>query len=291
MQRTRILLMTGLSLLLCGRMTAASLPPEAPHDLMKEVIYNELQDREKDSYWEYRIDRKTPHENLIEMQVETKYGPIHRIVSYGGAPLTDVQKREENARLDQLLHNSSDQARVAQQYDQDERRLQRLMALLPDAFLFEYDGLEDGGDIVRVKFRPNPGFTPPSYEARMFHAMGGFIWINLLQKRMVHLKGQILEQVDFGFGLLGHIEKGGAFEIQRESVSQTHWKTDLVEIHVAGRLILFKSITKDQREVRSGFKAVPDGITLQQAKGLLDQVAASSSGPSASLQASGAQGR
>ena len=222
---------------------------------------------------------------------ETKYGPIHRIVSYGGAPLTDVQRREENARLDQLLHNSGDQARVAQQYEQDERRLQRLMALLPDAFLFDYDGLEQGGNIVRLKVRPNPGFTPPTYEARMFHAMGGTVWINLLQKRMVHLKGQILDQVDFGFGLLGHIEKGGAFEIQRESVSQTHWKTDLVEIHVAGRLILFKSITKDQREVRSGFTAVPTDITLQQAKGLLDQVAASSPGHLPGEQTAAGQGQ
>jgi hypothetical protein len=272
MRPTRTILIVVCSVVLCGRVFAIALPSETPQNLIKEVIYNELQDREKDSFWEYRIDRKTSREDVVEMQVETRYGPIHRVVSSAGMPLDDVHQRIENARLDQLLHSSSEQARVAQQYEQDEHRLQRLMALMPDAFVYEYDGMEDGGNVVRLNFRPNANFNPPTYEARVFHAMGGTLWVNLLQKRMAHLKGQILAQVDFGFGLLGHIEKGGTFEIQREAVSQAHWKTDLVDVHVAGRLILFKSVTKDQHEMRSGFKAVPTDITLEQAKGLLDQV-------------------
>ncbi len=270
---SHLALLVGLGITFSGTLSLAQLPAISPRDLVKQVIYNELQDREKDSYWQYRIDRKTPTEDLMEMQVETRYGPIHRIIASHGAPLDNVQQRVENARLDQLVHNTSEQERVQHQYEDDERRLQRLMGLLPDAFLFDYDGVEDSGNVVRLKFRPNPNFDPPTYEARVFHALAGAFWINLQQKRMVHLKGQIVSQVDFGFGLLGHIEKGGTFEIQREPVSQAHWKTDLVDIHIVGKLILFKSVTKDQREVRSGFKPVPNDITLPQAKGLLDQVA------------------
>lgn len=256
----------------CPTSIAAAFPPESPRDLIKEVIYNELQDRESDSFWQYRIDRKTPREDLVEVQVETRYGPIYRIVSSGGRPLSELQQREENIRLDGLLHSPSEQARVERQYEQDEERLRRMMRLMPDAFAYDYEGIEQGGNVVRLKFQPNAGFNPPTFEARIFHSLGGTLWINLQQKRMLHLKGQILDRVDFGYGLLGRIEKGGAFEIQREPVSQTHWKTDLVDVHVAGRVILFRSITKDQHEVRSGFKQVPTGITLQQAKGLLDQL-------------------
>jgi hypothetical protein len=281
MRLAHFLILLGIPAAICCRAVAATYPAESPHDLLKEVIYNELQDRESDSFWQYKVERKTPREDLTEMQVETKYGPIYRIVATGGRPLSESERRDEDARLDGLLHSSSEQARVEHQYEQDEGRLQRMMRMMPDAFTCDYDGLEQDGNVVRLKFRPNPSFDPPTFEARIFHSLAGTLWINLLQKRMFHLQGQILDRVDFGYGLLGRIEKGGTFEIQREPVSQTHWKTDLVNIHVTGKLILFKSITKDQRELRSGFKPVPTGITLQQAKGLLDQIVqvAGASGP------------
>jgi hypothetical protein len=78
--------------------------------------------------------------------------------------------------------------------------------------------------------------------------------------------------VDFGYGILGHVEKGGTFEIHREQVSEARWKTDLVEVHIQGKMLLFKNVTKDQREARSDFHPVPHDISVVAAKELLDQV-------------------
>jgi hypothetical protein len=88
---------------------------------------------------------------------------------------------------------------------------------------------------------------------------------------MIEMDGRLLERVDFGYGILGHVEKDGSFEVRREQVSDTHWKTDLVEVHIQGKVLLFKNVTKDQRELRSDFRPVPHDITLAQAKELLDQ--------------------
>ncbi len=54
----------------------------------------------------------------------------------------------------------------------------------------------------------------------------------------------MLERVDFGYGLLGHIEKGGTFEFRREQVSDTHWKASLIEVHIQGRVLLLRNVTK-----------------------------------------------
>jgi hypothetical protein len=78
-----------------------------------------------------------------------------------------------------------------------------------------------------------------------------------------------VENIDFGFGILGHIAKGGTFEIQRIQVSSSHWKTHLVDIHVNGRMLLFKTITKQQHETRSDFESVPQDLDVQQAEALL----------------------
>ncbi|HEY0794702.1 MAG TPA: hypothetical protein VGD64_02865 [Acidisarcina sp.] len=269
---------------------AKATPLEPAQSLARDVFYNEVQDRGQDSFWEYRIDRKTGPTSIVAEQIETKHGPIHRLLLKDNMPLTPVQEREENARLDQLLQSASDQARVQQQYEQDEARLQRLMKLMPDAFLFEYDGPQDAiaaGDFLRLKFTPNPYFKPPTFEARIFHSLTGTLMISRREKRMLHFQGQIMERVDFGWGLLGHVEKGGTFEIERRPVNGTHWKTELVDVNIEGKVVLFKTVSQHQHEVRSGFKPVPLDITLAQARAILDRVA---SGPSqASRRSSGSR--
>jgi hypothetical protein len=268
--RLGFLILIALSLVLLRPSSLASQPPsESPHDLVKDVVYNELQDRGRQSFWEYRIEKRIIQQSLTEEQVETQYGPIYRVIAKNGVPLDQAQRKQEDSRLDALLHDPGEQEKLKDNYDTDEQRLERLMALLPDAFVCEYDG-EDGGNI-RLTFRPNPLFNPPTFEARIFHGLAGQMWIDPQHKRLVALKGELIDRVEFGYGFLGHINKGGIFATHRQRVSPTHWKTDLIDIHVAGRVLLFKTVNKEQHEVRSGFKVVPETTTLEQARALLNE--------------------
>jgi hypothetical protein len=242
-------------------------PQQSARDLVKDVIYNELRDRQNDSLWQYHVQKRVGSSRFTAVQVETKDGPLSRILSRNGKPLTGDEKRIEDERLAKLVSNPSELARLKQTHDQDEQRLQRLMGLMNGAFLYEYDGKE--GDLIRLKFKPDPAFTPPTYEARIFHALGGTIWVDPLQKRLARLQGVLLDRVDFGYGLLGHVEKGGTFELKRQQVNATHWKSSLIEVHIGGRVIFFKTISKDQTEIRSDFKAVPTEITVREASELL----------------------
>jgi hypothetical protein len=237
--------------------------------LTKDVAYNELQDRERDSFWSYDIDQRIGQNRYAKHQVETKNGPIFRVLTENGKPLTDSEARREQARLEHLLNNPSALAKNREDHEQDEERVERLVKLMPDAFLYEQDG-PPSGDIITFRFRPNPAFNPPTYEARVFHGMAGTIEINQSLKRFVSMHGTIIDRIDFGYGLLGYVDKGGQFDIHREQVSATRWKTDLVDVHVSGRVILFKSVSKDHHEVRSGFQPIPTDISLNDAKRLLD---------------------
>ena len=238
--------------------------------LIKDVAFNELRDRERDSFWFYDVDQKIGQDSYTKRQVETNEGPIFRILEENGKPLTGAESRREQDRLEHLLSSSSALAKNREAHLQDEERLQRLVKLLPDAFLYEQNG-QPSGDLITFSFKPNPAFNPPTYEARVFHGMAGTIEINQRLKRFVRMQGTVISRIDFGYGLLGYVDKGGRFEIRREQVSPTRWKTDLVDVHVSGRVILFKSVSKDHHEVRSGFQSVPTDISLSDAKRLLDQ--------------------
>ena len=72
------------------------------------------------------------------------------------------------------------------------------------------------------------------------------------------------DNVDFGLGLLGRLDKGGWFRMERVRVSATEWKTQRLEVHLSGRALMLKTIARETSELRRGFVAVPAGMTLSQ---------------------------
>jgi hypothetical protein len=248
---------------------AQSQQPIPAGQLVREVVYNELHDHDRHGYWRYWIERHTPKETRRDDQVETAEGPITRTSLSNGRPLSPEGQLAEQARLNHLLTSPQEQARHRQEYAEDEKRIGRIVALLPDAFLYEYAGEENGS--TRLRFRPNPSYPAHSIEARIFHAMNGELWVNSRSKRLARLDGHLEENVDFGFGILGRLRKGGWFRLVRTQVSSTDWKTERLEVHMTGRALLLKTIARETSEVRGGFAPVPGSLSLAQGMALLDQ--------------------
>jgi hypothetical protein len=257
---------------LCAQTAPPASGNPAAKSLVRDVVYNELQDRERDSHWEYLDQKVTPDKNVVREQVETDRGPVFQIVERNGAPLDSTQREQEAQRVDAYIHDSAEVARVAKSHQEDEDRIARVLQVLPDALLFEFQG-SPANEVAVLTFSPNPAYVPSTYEARLIHTLQGTVTVNVRWKRMVAMRGRVAERVDFGYGLLGHVEPGGTFEIHRRQVSEAHWKTDLVELHLQGKILLLKTLNKDQRETRTDFRPVPGGTTLEEAKQMLDQAA------------------
>jgi len=265
----RAILPVAGALLLCGVPTLlGQSPAQSAHDLVKDVVFNELQERREVSLWQYRAEKRVASQSTVEQEIETVSGPVYRVLARQARPLDEAGQKKEAERLNNLLRNHAEQATMERAYKADEQRLQRLIAAMPDAFLYTYAGTTDGN--LRLSFRPNPAYNPATYEARIYHALAGEIWIQPQQKRLVKLDAHIFAEVDFGFGLLGRIDKGGNFQIGREQVGRTRWKTVLVDVHISGRMVLFKTISKDQHVVRSDFRPVPSSLGVPGAVAMLE---------------------
>jgi hypothetical protein len=236
-------------------------------ELIHAVVANELRDRVQLLKWMYVIEKREGKQSLTEEQVETPNGPVYRVLALDGIPLTPNQRQQDNARIDRLLHDTSQQSKLKQQYNDDEEKLETLMRVMPQAFLYDYDGVD--GNFVRLKFRPDPSYNPPNYEARVVHSLAGTVLIDPQQQRLAKLSGQLINSVQFGWGIFGHIDSGGTIEVGRVQVGPSQWKTALLNIQLSGRLIFFKTINKQQYEVRSNFRAVPGDLSLSDANQLL----------------------
>ena len=75
--------------------------------------------------------------------------------------------------------------------------------------------------------------------------------------------------MQFGYGILGHVDKGGTIEMGRVPVGPSQWKTALINIQLSGRMVFFKTINKQQYETRSDFHQVGSDLSLADASYLL----------------------
>jgi hypothetical protein len=243
--------------------------PEPAQELVREVVFSELHDHDTHGFWRYWIEQHNQDATRLEEQVETADGPVTRLVEANGRPVDAQSRKEEKARLEKLVNSPQELASHRKDYLDDEKHITRVMSMLPDAFVFEYADDENGRHHLR--YRPNPAFVPRTLEAHIIHSTTGDLWVDARLKRLSRLEGHLNENIDFGFGLLGRLDKGGWFRMERIQVSSTEWKTQELEVHISGRAFVLKTIARETSEVRGGFTAVPAGTTLSQGMSILNQ--------------------
>ena len=261
----------GVILLLVSRIASAESQSEAqpsPVDLVKAVIRSELNISDlTEIRWKYLLVKEVDGKQETREVVETKSGSLDRLIAIAGEPLTDAQQRGETERILRLSHNPEEQHKFEQTHRKDAEQCNRFLQMIPDAFLFEYAG-ENGGRIKLI-FKPNPRFQPPSREGKVLHEMAGEIWVDAKHQRLVSINGQLINEVKFARGLLGHLEKGGQFTVKRTEITPGHWELTEMAVDMRGKALLFKTISVQQKELHRNFQPVPDDLSLSDAAGFL----------------------
>jgi len=239
------------------------------NDLAQRVIANELNFQGDHTNWMYRLEKEQSGKKQVEEIIETKEGSLSRLLSIDDRPLSPKQQKEETQRMQELMTSRSAKRKLQQALDAATLQGRRLFKMLPDAFVFNYAGGD--GNLVKLSFRPNPNFHPPSMEARVFHDMEGEMWVDCKQERLAAFSGQLTRDVKFGLGLLGHLDKGGHFEVRQAEVVPGHWDMTTMNLEITGKALLFATIDMRKRENHRDFHQVSDDLTLAEAADMLNR--------------------
>ena len=265
---TRTVLITFLLLLAAQIGMAQSADQTPAADLVKAVIYNELHPpTTSEVHWKYRLEKDVDGRHETREVVETRSGSLDRLLLISGKPLSESQASEEAARIWKLSHSATEQRKAEQARRKDAEQCDALMKMIPDAFLFEYAA--ENGTLAKIVFKPNPSFRPPSREGKVLQQMAGEMWVDTRMKRMASISGQLINEVKFGGGLLGHLEKGGQFTVKRTELAPGDWETTEMIVNMHGKALLLKSISVQQKELHSNFESLPADISLADAASLL----------------------
>ena len=240
------------------------------NELVRKVVTNELKVQDEDhGHWMYRLEKEESGRKQVQEILETNNGSLSRLLSIDGRPLDTKQQEKENQRMQRLVSHPDEQQKLQQVKNKKAEQGARLFQILPDVFVFAYASRE--GDLVTLTFRPDPNFQPPSLESRVFHGMQGEMTVDTKQERLAALNGHLIEDVKFGGGLLGHLDKGGKFEVRQAEVAPGQWEVTVLGVDMKGKALLFKTIGVQETENHSDFQRVPDDLTLAEAAGILNQ--------------------
>jgi hypothetical protein len=247
----------------CVHLVLPPLSAQTAKELMADACYNELQEREHHTLWASQVQRHADGHTYLEEEVETVDGPLRRLVSVDGHEPSPSERKQDDDRLRKLMQTPLAQLAMKKNREADEKKVNELLRVIPDAFLFEDQGKQDG--MEKLAFHPNPAYNPATFEETALHALSGTMLVDLQEKRLVKLSGTFTQQVDFGYGVIGQLKKGGTIEVQRIRLAPETWKTSSTTININGRLVLFKSISKQQDETQSDFKPVAPDTSIEQA--------------------------
>ena len=279
----RTVLRTALAAALALNVSAGSVaqgpPGDTPSELVRRAVANEIKSNNQGQKYMCRQRKETPAGSQTKLMVETRDAMVGMVVAYNDQPLNQQQRRDEYGRIERFVNQPAELERKRKQEKDSAERVNLILRALPDAFLYEYDGTETGrpgvgksGDqLLRLKFRPNPRYDPPSHVEQVLTGMQGVVLLDPQKQRIARIDGTLFKDVGFGWGILGHLDRGGHFQVDQADVNDDHWTIARMDLAFTGKILLFKSIDIKSTEIYGDFHPVPPDLTFAQGIELLKQ--------------------
>jgi hypothetical protein len=255
-------------------------PPLQPAELVRQSVQNETS--ANGQHFMFRDERRTQYISETKLVIEAQDATAGIIILQDGHPLSPQQQQAEQSRLENYVRNPEELNRKRKREKEDAERTLRIVKALPDAFLYQADGTQEGtvgvgrpGDrLVRLKFKPNPAYDPPSRVEQVLTGMVGTLLVDATEKRIAEINGTLQKDVGFGWGILGHLDSGGRFVVQQADVGNKQWELTRMELAFTGKILLFKKLNIRSSDIFSGFRPVPRDLSFAQAVDLLKKEAA-----------------
>ena len=253
----------------------ATTPEMPPGELVRVTVANEVAAaNHPELHHMIRSRRQTSKGSQTRVYVETNQALAGMLIAINDQPLTAEQQKTEFDHLASLVNNPEQLRKKEAREKEDEDRTMRIVKALPDAFCYEYAGTENsaaslgksGDELLKLKFKPNPAYNPPSHVEQVLRGMEGELLIDAKTRRLARIDGRLFQEVTFGWGILGHLNKGGHFRVQQADLGlgDGAWGITEMKLNMTGKILMFKGLNIVSEEVLSDFQRMPEKLTFAQ---------------------------
>jgi len=263
-------------------------PPQPPADttaLIRQAVANR--------FTEDATHQPLRH-NITQQIIETPQGDVALLVAVNGTPISAAGREAERNRLDMLNNNPEYQAHRQRREQADAARVNDLLRMLPDAFLYTYKDTvpcnvstppavpvpgapqpvpppeRPESQCFHMTFTPNPNWDPPNIEAKILRGMAGEIWIEAGDVRLYKLSAHLIEDVDFGWGIVGRLDQGGTIDLEQTRIAEHDWELTRMKLNLTGKALMVKPLSYHINEELSHFAPAPPATDYHKAIRILE---------------------
>ncbi|HXW91898.1 MAG TPA: hypothetical protein VEK33_15210 [Terriglobales bacterium] len=214
-------------------------------ELVRQAVANEQASPflAKECTYQYHRLVYGKHETL-EM-IKTSDLIVGKVVRIDNRPISKAEEHKEDDELRRLLHDASAQQQQRKRQQRFEHYIRELIQSLPQAFRYTETDTEvgaQGARLIHLNFQPAPDFHPASADLEVMRGLSGVMVIDDQRKRIVKLDAHLFRDVDFGWGILVHLNKGGSLLLEREPANPPGADVQNLTLNIDGRILLFKKL-------------------------------------------------
>ena len=261
---------------------AAAEPVVPLRELVRKAVAGlHLEDERRDSFlFRARTERKelttdgkvASQSSHAWERVEIDGFPFGRTLERDGKAVTEAERKSEDAaiakRLAVLKAPLSSLASLGGETEADaaaaaalKRRGQQGQWFheFPEALDFQLLGEEtiNGRPALHLNAEPKPGYRAKNMRARVFEKLKAQIWIDKASSELVKADAEMFDTVSVGFGMIGRVEKGTRFKINRRLVADGVWLIDSQSMRFDARILYFKTMHTEASTQWSDFRRRP----------------------------------
>ena len=183
-----------------------------------------------------------------------------RLVARDDRPLPAREEKEEAERLRQSIEDGRKETpeqrqRRVQEWESRQNRRREAVQEVPDAFDFRLAGEEalNGGHAYVIDATPKPGYKPKSSSASILSHVKARFWIDKTDYQWIKVSVETLSTISFA-GFLLRVAPGTEATMEQVRINDEVWLPKNVEVNVAAKVALVKSMRLEIRTTYSDYK-------------------------------------
>ncbi len=293
-QPSRIVQAIVLALVSCGELLSAAqlqhtfTPLPDPKAFVAEVRKRLLSDRTLQSqytYLEHRAEVSVSKLGKVSngpLKVYEVYPSVElgnnykRLISVDGVPLTAAElEKQDRIHRDDVLREVAKRQRESEAQRQerlareaDDRRKEQ--AMIDEAFALytiTMTGREtlQGHETVVATLVPKPNFNARTDAGQFLKKFKATAWVSESEYQLVRLDAEAIDDVTFGWGIVGRIHEGARAVFERTKVNGEVWLPARTTFTGSGRALLFRTFDVNSVTTYSDYKkfSVNTGETFE----------------------------
>jgi hypothetical protein len=215
----------------------------APQTLVRTAVANELASPFFTQSCTYEYDRYVSGAQETRFMIKSRELVVGKLVRINGAPVSREQEQREDQHLRELLSSSEKQERARREQQRFETETRALIEALPTAFRYTQTYIEAGphGErLIHLSFEPATDFRPASAIMQVLRGMSGTMVVDEQRVRIIRLEARLFRDIEFGWGVLVNVRRGGTLVLERDPSDQTLSNIRRLALDVNGRILLVK---------------------------------------------------